>query len=162
MSKHLLCASLSFLLAGCVADVGDVEPVDATSDRLQTWYSGGGGLSRSVYAGSVNPEATPVVRATRKSQFGGCVNSEAPMDREPAWSVSAEVCAGLGAQVKVVNGEVQGCITSSSAEPLAVFRWTYTGFDTELNYNVLEYSGGNLVGQSGWMPPTLSNGCPRW
>ncbi|MGK4005209.1 hypothetical protein WMF31_21450 [Sorangium sp. So ce1036] len=132
------------------------------NDRLQTWYSGRGEWTRSVYAASVNSGATPVVRTTRKTPLGGCVNEEAPMERVPAWSVTAELCAELEAQVKMVDGQIQGCITASSAEPLAVFKWTYSGWDSQLNYNVLEYSAGNVIGESGWMPPTMPNGCPQW
>lgn len=149
-------------LAGCTAAAEDAEDTGQGRSALQVWYSGRGTATRTVWAGSVNPNATPVVRVTRRTPLGDCTNEEAPMDRVSAWSVTAEACAKLGGKWEAISGQVQGCVGASASEPLAVFKWTYSGWDRELNFDVLEYSGGQVVGESGWMPPTMPNGCPRW
>lgn len=149
-------------LARCTAAAEDAEDTGQGRGALQAWYSGRGTATRTVWAGSVNPNATPVVRVTRRTPLGDCTNEEAPMDRVSAWSVTAEACAKLGGKWEAISGQVQGCVGASASEPLAVFKWTYSGWDRELNFDVLEYSGGQVVGESGWMPPTMPNGCPRW
>jgi hypothetical protein len=171
MNLKALCAfsviAISILGFGCGAEPDDLdaiegeeESVDYASSALQSSYLGSGSFTRHIYAYDVAPNTTPFVRLTSKDIWGNCVKNEAPMTLVPAWAVNAQICGSLGLSVNYMNGQVNGCYSySTGSEP--VWSYEFSSWNKQLNYNVLAMSGGQIVAETGWMPPTMTNGCPR-